>query len=176
MLGEAGYPGGNGFGKLVVNIYVSTAMPFLPESAQLGAEFWRRELGLDVEVKVTDEVALKKASGLTEDIHGQIQWGDNEARLDAAADLRNHYGIPDRPGRLHNDPELFDLIKQTMAVFDPVEREKVLNSTYQRVRDEAYIIPIGYINIPWGVGPHIQTWQPYPLAFYPSALHTITLK
>ena len=47
LLAEADYPGGKGFGKLVINTYVSTAMPFLPESAQLGAEFWRRELGLD---------------------------------------------------------------------------------------------------------------------------------
>jgi hypothetical protein len=33
----------------------------------------------------------------------------------------------------------------------------------------------GYINIPFGVGSRIETWEPYPLAFYPTALHTITL-
>jgi hypothetical protein len=35
---------------------------------------------------------------------------------------------------------------------------------------------IGYLNIPWAVGPDIITWEPFPLAFYPSGLHTITLK
>jgi hypothetical protein len=35
---------------------------------------------------------------------------------------------------------------------------------------------IGYLNIPWAVGPRIVTWEPFPLAFYPSGLHTITLK
>ena len=42
------------------------------------------------------------------------------------------------------------------------------------MRDEAYWISFGYGNIPWGVGPRIRTWQPYPLAIYISALHTIT--
>jgi hypothetical protein len=33
-----------------------------------------------------------------------------------------------------------------------------------------------WANVTVYYGPRIQTWQPYPLAFYPSALHTITLK
>jgi peptide/nickel transport system substrate-binding protein len=61
LLADAGYPGGEGFGKLIVNTWVSTAMPFLPESAQVAADSWRNELGLDVEVRVGDEAALKEA-------------------------------------------------------------------------------------------------------------------
>jgi hypothetical protein len=148
----------------------------MPESAQLAADDWRRELGLDVEVKVGDEAALKEAYTLTEDLYGQILWRDNETRIDAARLLRSSYTDPDVKTTVHNDPELFDLTNKTLTVYDPVEREKVLNSTYLRLRDEAYDIDIGYVNIPWGVGPRIQTWEPYPLAFYPSALHTITLK
>jgi ABC-type transport system substrate-binding protein len=71
---------------------------------------------------------------------------------------------------------LFALVDQTLLEVDPVEREKVLNSTYRRLRDEAYYISPGYMNIPWGVGPRIKTWDPYPLALYVSALHTITLE
>jgi hypothetical protein len=44
------------------------------------------------------------------------------------------------------------------------------------MREEANQINLGYINIPWGVGPRVVTWEPYPLAPYPSALHTVTLK
>ena len=58
----------------------------------------------------------------------------------------------------------------------PIIVERVLNGTYRRQRKEAYQIPIGYINVPWGVEPNIRTWEPYPLAGYSSALHTITLK
>jgi peptide/nickel transport system substrate-binding protein len=176
LLAEAGYPGGQGFDKLIINTWSSTASPLMPESAQLAADFWKRELGLDVEVRVGDEAALKKASSLTEELYGQILWRDNETRIDAADSLRSGYGTPEAKGRTHNDPELFALVKEAAAVFDPAEREKVLNSAYRRMREEAYDINIGYLNIPFGVGPRILTWEPYPLAFYPSALHTITLK
>ena len=57
-------------------------MPFLPESAQLAGEMWKRELGLDTEVRVGDETALKKAT-LAQTLNGQILWRDNEARIDA---------------------------------------------------------------------------------------------
>jgi ABC-type transport system substrate-binding protein len=176
LLADAGYPGGNGFGKLVINTWVSVSLPLMPESAQLGAEFWKRELGLDVEVKVGDEAALRQAVTLTEDLYGQIYWRENETRLDAGGDTRPRYASPEEKQRAHNDPELFDLTRKTLAVYDPAERERDLNSMYRRLREEAYDIPIGYINIPWGVGPRIRTWDPYPLSFYPSGLHTITLK
>ncbi|MSQ07656.1 MAG: ABC transporter substrate-binding protein [Dehalococcoidia bacterium] len=176
LLADAGYAGGKGFGKLVINTYVSPALPLMSESAQLAADFWRRELGLDVEVRVGDQAALKKDARLTENLYGQILWRDNETKLDATGSLRTGYAATDRKDTLHNDPELFDVTNKALAVFDPVEREKVLNSAYRRMRDEAYEIPIGNINIPWGVGRRIQTWQPYPLSFYPSALHTITIK
>ena len=39
LLSEAGYPGGKGFGKLIVNTHVAPVMPFQPESAQLAADF-----------------------------------------------------------------------------------------------------------------------------------------
>jgi ABC-type transport system substrate-binding protein len=67
-------------------------------------------------------------------------------------------------------------VEQAMAAIGQEEEEKIFNSTYLRLREEAYQIPIGYINVPWGVGPRIQTWEPYPLAQWASALHTITLK
>jgi peptide/nickel transport system substrate-binding protein len=176
LLADAGYPGGNGFGKLVINTYVSTSLPLMPESAQLAAENWRRELGLDVEVRVGDEAALKETSQLTEELHGQIFWRDNETKVNGAGTLRHSYGTPSVKVRAHNDPELFALANKALGVFDPVEQAKVYNSTYRRLRDEAYDISLGYINIPWGVGPRIRTWDPYPVASYPSALHTITLK
>ena len=176
LLADAGYPGGEGFGKLIVNTWVSTSMPLMPESAQLAAEMWKRELGLDVEVRVGDETALKKANSLTEDLWGTVYWRDNETRIDASRTLRGSYGTRNRNSRHHDDPELFALADEALSVVDPVERVKVLNSVYQRLQNEAYYVSLGYLNIPWGVGPGILTWEPYPLAFYPSALHTITLK
>ncbi len=68
------------------------------------------------------------------------------------------------------------MAEQAIAALGQADEQKILNSTYLRLREEAHIISLGYINIPWGVGPRIQTWEPYPVADYASALHTITLK
>ena len=181
LLAAAGYrtptnPDGKDFGTLVINTWVSISMPVMPESAQLAAEFWKKELGIDVQVRVGDKVALGKADRTTDDLHGTVQWGDDEARLDGSSHLRGSYSNPERRNPAHKDPELFTLAQETLAVFDPVERKEVLNSTYRRLRDEAYYLSLGYINIPWGVGPRVVTWEPLPLALYPSGLHTITLK
>ena len=180
LLADAGYktttnPEGKDFGKYIINTWVSSAMPLLPESAQLAAEFWKRELGIDTEVRVGDETALKKARK-TGELNGQILWRDNEARIDAANTARSGYGDPERKDKNHDDPELYKLVQDAVGVFDPEERPKVLNNLYRRLRDEQYEIGIGYINIPWAVGSRVSTWEPYPLAIYPSAIHTITLK
>jgi ABC-type transport system substrate-binding protein len=77
---------------------------------------------------------------------------------------------------VHEDPEIFRLVQETFGILDPDKRAEASKKLFVRLREEAYDIPLGYTNIPWGVGPRVQTWEPYPLAPYPSALHTITLK
>jgi peptide/nickel transport system substrate-binding protein len=182
LLAQAGYktptnPEGRDFGKLFINTWVSTASPLMVESAQIAAEMWRKELGIDAEVRVGEEAAVKKTTSLTEEFHGQVVWRDNEARIDASGTVANNFGNPDRISRMSDDPEVIALTQEVSRILDLVEREKALRERlYPRLRDEAYWISIGYINIAWGVGPRISTWDPYPLAFYPSALHTLTLK
>jgi peptide/nickel transport system substrate-binding protein len=176
LLADAGYPGGQGFGKLIVNTNPSTAMPFQVEAAQLAAEFWRRELGLDVEVRVGDSAGLNEMARAGE-LNGQLLWKDNETQVDPTIVIINRYGDPESPTRLHDDPELFRLVQQeTFQILDPDKRAEATKKLLLRLRDESHMLGIGYANIPWGVGPRVVTWEPYPLAGYPSALHTITLK
>jgi peptide/nickel transport system substrate-binding protein len=175
LLADAGYPGGEGFGKLILNTYVSSSAPFLAESGQLAADMWRRELGLDVEVRLRDETDLKRAR-TRGDLHGEVMWTDGSGTRDRSRTFLSGYGDPDNPARVHNDPEIFELVKQTLAVLDPIKREEAQIELAKRLREESYESSIGYNNIPWGVGPRVLTWQPWPMAAYPSALHTITLK
>ncbi|MSQ07522.1 MAG: hypothetical protein EXR54_08925 [Dehalococcoidia bacterium] len=175
LLADAGYPGGKGFGKLIVNTTSSSSMPLQVEAAQLAAEFWRKELGLDVEVKVGDSTGIRK-SWYAGELNGQILWRDSATRKDATNTLRSAYGEPEGATRVHEDPELFRLVKETLEIVDPDQREEALKKLFLRLRDESHQLGIGYANIPWGVGSRVVTWQPYPLALYPSALHTITLK
>ena len=178
LLADAGYPGGDGFGKLIVNTAPSTAMPFLTESAQLGSEFWKRELGLDVEVRVSDRTQVKKA-GRAGELDGQIQWVENETKTDLTSHYTSKYGdrsITKSLSSVHNDPELFGLVHSVVEILDQDERDEATRRLIPRLVEEAYELSVGYINIPWGVGPSVLTWQPYPVSTYPSALHTITLK
>jgi peptide/nickel transport system substrate-binding protein len=178
LLADAGYPGGDGFGKLIVNTAPSTAMPFLTESAQLGSEFWKRELGLDVEVRVSDRTQVKKA-GRAGELDGQIQWVENETKTDLTSHYTSKYGdrsITKSLSSVHNDPELFGLVHSVVEILDRDKRDEAMRKLVPRLVEEAYELSVGYINIPWGVGPSVLTWQPYPVSTYPSALHTITLK
>jgi peptide/nickel transport system substrate-binding protein len=175
LLADAGYPGGEGFGKLIVNTQPSATTPFLVESAQLGAEFWRRELGLDVEVRVSDSTGISKAHKAG-DLNGQILWQDNQARKDATSYISSRYGDPEHVTRAHEDPEILRLTQETYAILDPDKQAEAAKKLFPRLRDESYWLGIGYVNIPWGVGPRVLTWEPYPLSTYPSALHTVTLK
>ena len=181
LLADAGYktpdhPDGKDFGPLIVNTWPATGMPNQVEAAQLAAEKWGRELGLDVEVRVADSTGTKKRQKANE-LNGQILWRENEARKDATINTSSGYGDPDRKiNQTHSDPELFRIVGEAREVIDLEEREQVYKDLYVRLREETYQFGVGYVNIPWGVGPRVETWEPYPLALWVSAYHTITLK
>lgn len=179
LMAEAGYPGGKGFPKLIVNTWSSRAVPFLPESAQLAAEYWRTELGIETEVRVGDETALKKATKARKPLAGQILWRDNETRWDGRSTMRGSYASPPKEGtkggNWSHTPETVDVVRAALAVFDPSKIDEVWHDVNLRLRDEHYEMAMGYVNIQWGVGPRIADWKPLPQAFYPSAYHTIKL-
>ena len=144
------------------------------ESAQLAADLWHRELGLDVEVRVGDSTALKARRNAGE-LKGQIYWEENDTRRDALLSAAT-YGDPKSPSRVHEDPELFRLWRETVQILDPDRRPEPSKKLFLRLREESYHLGIGYANAPWAVGPRVLTWQPSSLTLSPSALHTITLK
>jgi hypothetical protein len=148
--------------------------PFLPESAQLAADYWRRELGIDSEVRVGDEVSMKRSEDALE-LQGQILWRDDEAVADGGKKVRD-LAQTDKPSPEHKDPEIHKMAAEAGAVLEPTQREAALNQMYRRYRDESYRLGVGYYNVPWGVGPRVVEWQPWPFSFYPSNLHGIVLK
>src|ERR671915_1741233 len=175
LLAEAGYPGGEGVPPIVLHTWQSTSIPFQTEAAQLAAEFWRRELGLDVEGRVGDSTAIREAWAAGE-LNGDIIWRDNETRRDAADTLLSGY-VDFESGTLRSkDPELVRGAQEVVQILDEEERAQALAEFYPVLREAGYEIGIGYVNIPWGVGPGVEAWEPYPLAPNISALHTVRLK
>ncbi|MSQ06465.1 MAG: ABC transporter substrate-binding protein [Dehalococcoidia bacterium] len=176
LMAEAGYPGGKGFGQLKINTWVSTAVPNLPESAQLAADMWKKELGLDVVVVVGDQSNIQKIRNTEGGIRGEIRWHDNEARRDPASIIRSSHGSPTIGARAHEDPALYKQVDEALGTLDPLKKPEAFNKLYKVLREEQYYIGVGYVNVPWGVGSRVAQWTPNPLASFPSAMHTIVLK
>jgi ABC-type transport system substrate-binding protein len=150
-------------------------MPFQTQAAQLAAEFWRRELGLDVEVRVGDSTAIREAWAAG-DLNGQIIWRDNETRRDATSTIVSGYADAASEIRRSEAPELQRLAQEAAQTVNDEARAQALEQLYPLLRDASYEIGIGYANIPWGAGSRIDNWEPYPLAQNISGLHTIRLK
>jgi ABC-type transport system substrate-binding protein len=150
-------------------------MPFQTQAAQLAAEFWKRELGLDVDVRVGDSTAIRGAWAAGE-LNGQIIWRDNETRRDATSTTVSGYADAASEIRRSEDPELRRMAQEAAETVSDEGRAQALTKLYPALRDASYEIGIGYANIPWGVGSRIDNWEPYPLAPNISALHTVTLK
>ena len=175
LLTDAGYPGGEGVGTLVLHTWQSTSMPFQTEAAQLAAEFWKRELGLDIEVRVGDSTAIRGAWKDGE-LNGQMIWRDNETRRDATSSAISGYGDPEGGTRRSEDPELRRRVQEAAEIVDNAARAEAMSKVYPLLREASYDISIGYVNIPWGVGSRIDNWEPLPLAPNISGLNTVTLK
>jgi ABC-type transport system substrate-binding protein len=175
LLADAGYPGGQGFGKVIVNTGPSTSVPLLIEAAQVMADGWRQVLGVDVEVNVGDSAAFSKAEQAGQ-LNGQIRWQDNEARIDSTQYIQQTYSDPTHYSVASKDPELIGWAQEVAGTIDEAERNEALKSIIPRLQEESYEFGFGNVSVPWGVGPRVETWEPYPLSPHISALHTITLK
>ena len=179
-------PGGKDFGPMVLNTYPDPLLPTLIESARLAAANWEDELGLDVEVRVYDKVTYGKIRTKTpENFSGQAVWVAQNTRMDGAGITRAVAITPQSESeanrafqpntRVHNDQEIFDLLTETMLSTGGPTAEQDWNAAYTRMRDESYHLSLGYVNAPWGVGPRIMGWEPFPVCEYACAYHTITI-
>ena len=188
LFAEAGYktpdnPDGKDYGTLVINTYADQLVPNLIESARLAADGWEKELGIDTEVRVMDKVSwglLRNEN--VQDLNGQLNWVAQNTRLDAAGIARLyflaiHKKLEDiQATRILKDAELSTLMEETLAATGQPGFEDIYNKTYLQLQEESYQISVGFLNAPIGVGPRILTWEPYGVAEYISALHTITLE
>ena len=179
-------PGGKDFGTMVLNTYPDPLLPTLTESARMAAANWEEELGLTVEVRVLDKVTYTKLRTKTPELlSGQAVWVAQNTRMDGAGITRavaitsqreTDYNRKFQPNtRIHNDTSLFEMLKETMLSTGQATAEEDWHAAYVRMRDEAYHLSLGYVNAPWGTGPRILTWDPFPVCEYACAYHTIKI-
>jgi ABC-type transport system substrate-binding protein len=186
LLTEAGYknpdnPGGKDLGPLRINTYPDPLAPFLVESAQLVADYWKEELGIAAEVQVYDKVGYAKARTDPANFYGQLGWVAQNTRMDGAGITRLFFVRPEKADQtgtntiVHDDKELYDQTVAALSTHSLPGSDAAFTELYKELWDASYQITTGYINAPWGVGPRILTWVPYPVCEYACALHTITI-
>jgi peptide/nickel transport system substrate-binding protein len=160
LLADAGYPGGEGFGTLVVNTWGGSSLPFLDQSALVAADYWRKELGLNVEVKVGDRDTVKAREKAGE-LHGQILWRDNDPAAFPASKVLDSYGSESEgPRGASNDPELWRMVDAALNRPESAAMEADASKLYVQLRDLTYHITVGVSEVPWALGPRVMTWDP----------------
>jgi peptide/nickel transport system substrate-binding protein len=173
---EAGYPGGEGVPTLKIHTWVAGDVPFMPEQAQLIAQYWKDNLGIETEINIGDENAIKDefySGGLA----GEYLIRTNEADFDGANAINAIYGILD--GAAHLGGQRLDLkavSDEALSVVDPALRPAAMAKAYKIFHDEAYEWTTGYSNYMYGVSPRIQGWKPWSLVTYLTALWTIDIQ
>ena len=175
LLADAGYPNGDGFGTLEVHTWKAGDVPFLPEQAQLIADMWRQNLGIDVEV-IVGEAATVRERWFGRQLDGKVIVRANETRWDGGSITNAIYGNIE--GNAHLGGRRDDLVKvakDALAVVDPAQRQQAFNDAYKILLEEHYEFGTGYVNLPWGVGPRIVEWEPWPVVAYQTAIWTMKL-
>ena len=181
LLADAGYPGGQGFetgsesGALEIHTWKAGDVPFLPEQAQLIADMWRKNLGIDVEVKIGEATTVRE-QWTGRKLDGHVIVRANEARWDGGSITNAIYGDPENRAHLGGRrDDLVAVAKEALSVVDPALRQEAFNNAYKLLREEHYEFSTGYVNLPWGVGPRIASWEPWPVVPYQTALWTMKL-
>ncbi len=174
LLAEAGYPGGEGFPAFKIHTWNGGDVPLQPEHAELLAEMWKDNLGIEAEVIVGDPTGIRQQFRDGQ-LAGDLYFRSNEARFDGGSMIRNRHN-PEHPTRASEDLTLHAAATEALAVIDPELRHAAYNKAYRLMWEEHYLWSPIYVNLPWGVSKRIATWEPWPLGPYASALWTVTLK
>ena len=176
LLAQAGYPGGQGLPKQIINTWVAGDVPFLPEQAQLIAQMWRDNLGIEAEVKVGEEVATRER-WFGGQLGGEFLLRPNESRWDTAGGMLALYGHFDRAAHIAGKrDDILERVLAATAVVDPTKRQDILADTWMFLREEHYEWTTGITHSLYGVSPRIAEWEPWPLVAYLTGVWTIRIK
>ena len=176
MLAEARYPNGQGFngGRVfTIHTWTGAGAPLTVELSELICNMWRENLGINCEVSVGEEVSTKNRQYAGE-IAGQYVVRTNENTFDGGRRLLGRYG-PD--GYIAQDPELTEkyILLALATVGTQQERHEAYHTALKAIFDKHYDFSPGYLNQPYGVSARVASWEPWPLAPYPSALWDIQI-
>jgi len=177
LFAEAGYKvpgstGGKDYGEMEIVTWNPGDVPFIPDMAQLIADNWRQELGIDVKVTVTDRtlVSQLRRSG---DLQDKGRLFINEARWDGSTITQSTFNDPENANHQLEDPAVWAVIRKGFLEADPEKRHDAMAKVFPTIQAEHYQLSLGYANLPWGVSSRIKEWQPWSAAAFFNAHWTI---
>ena len=177
LMADAGWAGGEGFNggrKFLINTWTGAGAPLTVEVSTLICQMWNKELGIDCEVNVGEEVSMKKTQYAGE-IAGQYLVRTNENTIDGG---RRMFGRYAKEGAyIAFDPDLAGpIITAIQSTGTQAERHDLYHTALKAIHDKHFDFTPGFLNAPYGAGERVVSWDPWPLAPYPSALWTVNIK
>jgi ABC-type transport system substrate-binding protein len=174
---QAGYkvPGsatGKEFGAFVLNGWNAGDPPFMPDVAQLVAETWKKELGINAQVSITDRTLITQ-KWIAQELVDHVRVEVNEARWDGSTIANSRFNDVKNTQRLSEDPALLAASREAFNITAPEGRHAALNKLYLQLQQETYFLPMGHSNLPWAVSKRIADWKPWPVAAFFNAHWTI---
>ena len=169
LLNAARSGGGAGLPTIQILTLQYDESLFLPDLAEAISDQWAK-IGVKSEVNVGDwESAVQRAK------QGQIPGGvlirTNEARWDTTSITRGNYTrnnyFTDRSSGDPTSERLAGLVETKILNATSLEAKiKGFREVVPELRKANHSWSPFYVNRPWGVGPRIKSWQPWPLSFF----------
>ena len=164
------YPGGED----KWNVWTWEAGATVPKMLQI-VEFvcadWETYLGLECEVNVGEEAAIKDRQYGGE-IPGQYLVRSNEHSFDTGSKLVGRFG--DSEGSyISYDPLVDPLVKAALAATTEEARQDAYFAALSQAHEGHWDFAPGYLDAPYAIGTRIEDWRPRALRPSPSALWTV---
>lgn len=182
LLADAGFPDGAGIPSVTIYATNNSAVPFLPDVAQIVAANWR-ELGLDVQIHVADEVSIKEIVRAYRPetgggVPGSVYLNADGARWFGLPPLSEDFAIPPvSNGRICGEEEPvcveIDQMIKALPVLDGLDAiEPAYATIVEKAAGLSMMVQLGAANQPWGIGDNIEL-QTWPMSDHLSAWWTL---
>ena len=162
LLAEAGYPGGQGFPKLEYLLNTSEGSQM---AAQAYQEMWRKQLGVEIELRNLDWKVYLRALHKGEYQIARSAWsGDYN---DPNTFLEMFITGNELNQTNWSDPEYDRLIGAAAREIDQTKRYEYFQQAEQRLIEGAPIIPVVFNKNKFLIRPEVQGWNPTLLDQHP---------
>jgi ABC-type transport system substrate-binding protein len=181
LLAQAGYPGGQGLPAINLRIRDNGLVPFLSEMSQVFVDSWKA-IGVNAVIQPGDADTVYN-TWINGGYLGDLIISPNTTRWLGTDYVSVVYTDPNRknPSCLGTAPvcqPLTSVINEKAKVVytDVQSMNKGVGEAYAVLRDANYQFTPFYLHQPWGLGPRVSEYKPWPLNAYPTAVWTIGVK